>query len=133
MMLLVRIVASLHLVVYIGIMWYGWQSYKLLRKRSWKYMGIGFTIFLIYRIRQLIRQLLVDYPLDTETTLIPFIGAVFLLVAFRMLRTEHWQLISRMVEPAPLRSGAQPVEFWLEKTRQMFREEITKALEKLRP
>lgn len=124
-MLLVRIVAGLHLLVYLGIIWYGWQSYKTVRKKSWRYMGIGFTIFLIYRTRQFIKQLLVNYPVDTESTLIPFIGSVFLLVAFWMLCSEQKHLINLMAQPpSPLRAGAQSVEFWLEKFRLIVREEI---------
>lgn len=138
MMILVRIVASLHLVVYLAIMWYGWQSYKLLRKPSWKVMGVGFGVLLVYRVRQLIKQLAVDYPLDTETTLIPFIGAVLLLVAFWMMSREHVELIHKLSDPPPLRSGAQTVEFWehfaedqskktLDSIRMVVREEIAAA------
>ena len=32
MMTLIRIVAGLHLAVYLGIIWYGWQNYKPLRR-----------------------------------------------------------------------------------------------------
>lgn len=130
MMLTIRIVAFLHLAVYAGIMWYGWQSYKLLRKKSWRYMGIGFTIFLIYRMRQFGKQLLVDYPIDTETTLIPFIGSVFLLVAFRMLSREHHGLMSLLAQPVSLRSGAQPVEYWLQNFRVIVSEEGEKLFQR---
>lgn len=135
MMLLVRIVAGLHLAVYLGIMWYGWQSYKLLRKRSWRFMGIGFTIFLVYRIDQFIEQLVASGPMDTEGTLIPFIASLFLLTAFWMLHNEHYDLISKLADsPSPLRSGAQPVEFWISESRkrmdeirQIVKEEIAAA------
>lgn len=135
MRLLVHIVAGLHLAVYVGIMWYGWQSYKLLRKRSWKFMGIGFFILLVYRTWRFGEQLFTDPLNDAERTLLPFVGAVFLLVAFRMLCEEHRHLISLMAAPpAALRSGAQPVEFWEGKSRQMVdelrrvvREEIAAA------
>lgn len=135
MMTLVRIVASLHLAVYLGIMWYGWQSYKLLRKPSWKVMGIGFAVLLVYRLRQLARQMLVDYPIDAENTFLPFVGALFLLVAFWMLSREQHELIKKLRDsPSPLRSGAQSVEFWVEKSREMLdqfrkivREEIAAA------
>lgn len=127
MMLLIRIVAGLHLAVYLGIMWYGWQSYKLLKKKSWRFMGIGFGIFLIYRIRQFIEQMIVAYPIDTESTLIPFIGSVFLLIAFRMLNTEHNSLMKLMAEPTAIRSGAQPVEYWLNHIRTIVREENERA------
>lgn len=128
MMILVRTVAALHLAVYLGIMWYGWQSYKILRRPSWKIMGVGFTIFLIYRTRQFIRQMIVAYPIDTETTLIPFIASIFLLVAFRMLYTEHRYLLSLMSQPlSPLQAGAQSVEYWLTNFRQIVREEIAAA------
>ena len=91
-------------------------------------MGIGFTVFLIYRTRQFIRQMITDYPIDTETTLIPFIASVFLLVAFGMLYTEHKHLLSLMVQPpSPLRAGAQSVEYWLTNFRQIVREEIAAA------
>lgn len=127
MMFTVRIVAFLHLTVYLGIMWYGWQSYKLLRKKSWTYMGVGFTIFLVYRIRQFIRQMIVDYPIDTESTLIPFIASIFLLMAFKMLSAEHHGLLKTLAVPALLRSGAQPVEYWLENFRAIVREEVAAA------
>lgn len=140
MMLTIRIVAFLHLAVYAGIMWYGWQSYKLLRKKSWRYMGIGFTIFLIYRLRQFIKQVVVDYPIDTESTFIPFVASVFLLVAFKMLHSEHRGLINLLAEPVSLRTGAQPVEYWLTNVRQIVREEnarvvqvIVTAIGKLKP
>lgn len=134
-MSLVRIVAFLHLAVYLGIMWYGWQSYKLLRKRSWRFMGIGFSIFLVYRIREFIAQMLVDYPIDPVDTLVPFAASLFLLVAFWMLCQEHKDLLTKLSEsPSPLRSGAQPVEFWqaesrkvLESFRSIVREEIAAA------
>lgn len=123
MVLTVRIVAFLHLAVYAGIMWYGWQSYKLLRKKSWRFMGIGFTIFLIYRIDQFLEQLVASRPIDTEGTLIPFIGSLFLLVAFWMLHHEHHDLISKLADsPSPLRSGAQPVEFWIDQSRSTLAE-----------
>lgn len=125
MMLFIRIVAGLHLAVYLGIMWYGWQSYKLLRKKSWRFIGIGFTIFLIYRLRQFIRQIVVDYPLDAETTLIPFLASVFLLIGFWLLSKEHRELmrLASLANLNPLRSGAQPVEYWLSNFRQIVREE----------
>lgn len=135
MVTLLRIVAGLHLAVYLGIMWYGWQSYKLLQKRSWKFMGIGFFILLVYRTWRFAEELLVESVDDAERTLLPFVGAVFLLVAFRMLCSEHKHLIGLMAQPpAILRSGAQPVEFWEEKSRKMLdelrgivREEIAAA------
>lgn len=135
MTLMVRIVAGLHLAVYFGIMWYGWQSYKLLRKKSWRFMGIGFTIFLVYRLDQFIEQLVASHSLDTEGTLIPFIASLFLLIAFWMLRDEHYELISKLADsPSPLRSGAQPVEFWqgesrkrMDEFRMIVREEIASA------
>lgn len=135
MVTLLRIVAGLHLAVYLGIMWYGWQSYKLLQKRSWKFMGIGFFILLVYRTWRFAEELLVESVDDAERTLLPFVGAVFLLIAFRMLCAEHKHLISLMAQPpAILRSGAQPVEFWEEKSRKMLdelrgivREEIAAA------
>lgn len=134
-MFTVRIVAGLHLAVYLGIMWYGWQSYKLLRKTSWRFMGIGFGIFLIYRIDQFIEQVIANYPIDAESTLVPFVGSLFLLVAFWMLSYEHYDLIRKLVDsPSPLRSGAQPVEFWqsesrkrMDEIRMIVREEIAAA------
>lgn len=123
MMLLIRIVAGLHLAVYLGIMWYGWQSYKLLRKKSWRFMGIGFGIFLVYRLDRFIEQLIASSPLDAEGTLVPFIGSLFLLVAFWMLCHEHFDLIRKLADsPSPLRSGAQPVEFWKDESRKMVEE-----------
>lgn len=127
-MLLIRIVAGLHLAVYVGIMWYGWQSYKLLQKKSWRYMGVGFFVLLLYRSRQFVEQLLVDYHVDTGGTLFSFVGAVFLLVAFKMLWREHHDLINKLATvPGPIKSGAQPVEFWLKEIRVIVREEIAAA------
>lgn len=138
-MLLIRIAAGLHLAAYLGIMWYGWKSYKLLRKKSWRYMGIGFAILLLYRTRQFIAQLLVDYRLDTGGTLFSFVGAVLLLIAFRKLWLEHQELFEKMAaNPGPMRSGAQTVEFWehfaqeqtaktLDGVRTVVREEIAAA------
>lgn len=129
MMLVVRIVAGLHLAAYLGIMWYGWKSYNLLRKQSWRYMGVGFFILLLYRTRQFIAQMLVDYRVDTGGTLFSFVGAVFLLVAFRMLWHEHHGLINKLsTAPGPIRSGAQPVEFWSH----FAREQAAKTLESIR-
>lgn len=128
MMPLIYTIASLHLIVYLGIMWFGWQSYKLLRKPSWKVMGVGFGVLLLYRIRQLIKQLTVDYPIDTETTVMPFIGAVLLLVAFWMMSREHVQLIYKLSEPPPLRAGAQSVEYWMH----IAQDQTAKTLESIR-
>lgn len=126
MMFLIRAVTLLHLAVYSGIMWYGWQSYKLLRKPSWKVMGVGFAVLLVYRARQLVRQMMVDYPIDAENTFLPFFGAVFLLVAFWMLSREHAALIAKLAEPLSLRSGTQPVEYWLGHF-----DEVKKALKRI--
>jgi CDP-diglyceride synthetase len=123
-MFLIRTIAALHLLVYLGIMWYGWQSYKLLRKPSWKVMGFGFGVLLVYRIRQLIRQLNLDYTVDPESTLLPFVGAMLLLIAFWMMSREHVELIHKLSEPLSIRSGAQPVEYWLSSIRSIVREEV---------
>lgn len=98
-------------------------------------MGIGFAVLLVYRLRQLARQMLVDYPIDAENTFLPFVGALFLFVAFWMLSREQHELIKKLRDsPSPLRSGAQSVEFWVEKSREMLdqfrkivREEIAAA------
>lgn len=138
MMRFIYTVATLHLIVYLGIMWYGWRSYRLLRKPSWKVMGVGFGVLLAYRVRQLIRQLVVDYPIDTEATVMPFIGAVLLLVAFWMMSREHVELIHKLSEPPQMRAGAQSVDYWvhiaqaqaaktLEDLRVIVREEIAAA------
>lgn len=126
MIALIHIVAALHLAVYLGIMYYGWQSYKLLRKKSWRYMGVGFGILLTYRTWRFVEQVFTNHVHDAEETLLPFTGAVFLLIAFRMLCSEHKHLISLMAEPVSLRSGAQPVEYWLQNFRQIVREEINR-------
>jgi hypothetical protein len=135
MIILIHIVAALHLAVYLGIMYYGWQSYKLLRKRSWRFMGVGFTVLLVYRTWRFVEQLFTEHVNDAEGTLLPFIGALFLLIAFWMLCHEHRDLINKLTEsPSPLRSGAQPVEFWKEESRKaliefraIVREEIAAA------
>lgn len=128
MMPFIYTIASLHLIAYLGIMWYGWQIYKLLRKPSWKVMGVGFGVLLAYRVRQLVRQLAVDYPIDTEATVMPFVGAVLLLVAFWMMSREHVELIHKLSEPPQMRAGAQSVDYWMH----VAREQAAKTLEDLR-
>lgn len=93
-------------------------------------MGVGFAILLTYRSWRFVEQLLFTNHLnDTEGTLLPFTGAVFLLIAFRMLCSEHKHLISLMATPpAALRSGAQPVEYWLQNFRLIVHEEGEKLL-----
>lgn len=130
MMLLVRIVTALHLFVYLGIIWYGWQNYKPLRRKSWTCIGIGFVIFLLYRISQFTQQMMTGYSIDIETTIVPFIASLFLLVGFWIMDGETEDFIKKIAQPGPLRSGAQPVEYWLSNFRTIVREEITKALGK---
>lgn len=127
MMTLVRIVAGLHLAVYLGIIWYGWQNYKPLRKKSWTAIGIGFVIFLLYRVSQFVQQMMVEYPTDIETTLVPFVASLFLLVGFWIMDGETEDFLRKMADPRPIQSGAQPVEYWLENFRAIVREEIAAA------
>lgn len=124
----VRTIAFLHLAIYLGIMWYGWQHYKLLRKRSWLFMGIGFALLLAYRVIRFVEMLVTHAPSDTERVLLPFIGAILLLVAFRLLYGEHKHLISLMAEPfSPLKAGAQSVEYWMQESRKNL-DEIRKIV-----
>lgn len=130
-MLLVRTVAGLHLLVYLGIIWYGWQNWKPLRRKSWTWIGIGFVIFLLYRVSQFWQQLVAEQPINTETTLVPFVASLFLLVGFWIMDGETEDFLAKVVNPGPVRSGAQTVEFWkeesrktLEQIRLIVREEI---------
>lgn len=127
MMTLIRIVAGLHLAVYLGIIWYGWQNYKPLRKKSWTAIGIGFVIFLLYRVSQFVQQMMVEYPTDIETTLVPFVASLFLLAGFWIMDGETEDFLRKMAVPRPVQSGAQPVEYWLENFRAIVREEIAAA------
>lgn len=117
-LLLVRIIGLLHLLVYIGIMWYGWKSYKLLRKRSWFMMGIGFVILLAYRSERFYELMVVTDSLqelnimNLSGTLTPFVGAVFLLIAFALQNDEYKKLFQKLlIRPVP-RSGELPPDFW---------------------
>lgn len=127
MMWFLRIIGFLHLAIYVGIMWWGWKSYRILRKKSWLYMGIGFCFLLLNRTG-LFFQLMTDGgEVTTRGTITPFIGAVFLLVAFWTLSEEHHELIERMGSRPPRQSaGAQPVEFWENTVRRVIREELNK-------
>lgn len=127
MMTLIRIVAGLHLIVYLGIIWYGWQNYKPLRKKSWTAIGIGFVIFLLYRVSQFTQQVMVQQPTDIETTLVPFVASLFLLAGFWIMDGETEDFLKKMADPRPVQSGAQPVEYWLENFRTIVREEIAAA------
>ena len=122
MMTLVRIVAGLHLAVYLGIIWYGWQNYKPLRKKSWTAIGVGFVIFLLYRVSQFTQQMMVEYPTDIETTLVPFVASLFLLAGFWIMDGETEDFLKKMADPRPAPSGSQPVEFWKEESRKMLEE-----------
>lgn len=126
-MLLVRIVAGLHLIVYLGIIWYGWQNYKPLRKKSWTSIGIGFVIFLLYRVSQFTQEMMVEHPTDIETTFVPFVASLFLLVGFWIMDGETEDFLKKLADPRPVQSGAQPVEYWLENFRTIVREEIAAA------
>lgn len=134
MMSLVRIVAFLHTAVYLGIILYGWQSYKRLRTRSWFYMGMGFFILLAYRLERFIGLLPAEYgemnEMNIVGTIIPFTGGLLLLLAFWKLSKEHEQLIEALAQPNPPRSGSQSVEYWLGNIRTIVREEIQTALER---
>lgn len=123
-----RIIGFLHLAIYVGIMWWGWKSYRILRKQSWLYMGIGFTFLLLNRTA-IFYQLMTDGDgTSARSTITPFIGAVFLLIAFWKLSQEHHELIERMgSRPQRQSAGAQPVEFWQDVFRKIVSEEIAKS------
>lgn len=127
MMTLIRIVAGLHLAVYLGIIWYGWQNYKPLRRKSWTAIGIGFVIFLFYRVSQFTQQLMVEHPTDIETTLVPFVASLFLLAGFWIMDGETEDFLRKLADPRPVQSGEKPVEYWLENFRTIVREEIAAA------
>ena len=122
MMTLIRIVAGLHLAVYLGIIWYGWQNYKPLRKKSWTWIGIAFVIFLLYRVSQFVQEMMVEHPTDVETTLVPFVASLFLLVGFWIMDGETEDFLRKLADPGPARSGAQSVEYWKEESRKMVEE-----------
>lgn len=128
-LLLVRIIALLHLLVYIGIMWYGWKSYKILRKRSWFIMGMGFLILLAYRTERSYEMLMVTGVqelniMNLSDTLTPFVGAVFLLVAFGMQNDEHRTLFQRLLHRPIPRSGELPPDFWRKEFDEAIRRNI---------
>lgn len=127
MMTFIRIVAGLHLAVYLGIIWYGWQNYKPLRKKSWTAIGIGFVIFLLYRVSRFTQEIMVEQPTDIETTLVPFVASLFLLAGFWIMDGETEDFLRKMAVPRPVQSGAQPVEYWMEHIRTIIREEIAAA------
>lgn len=127
MVLLVRIIAALHLFVYLGIIWYGWQNYKPLRKKSWTSIGTGFMIFLLYRISQFIQQMMAVDVLDIETTIVPFIASLFMLVGFWIMDGETEDFLKKLGTITPTPSGAQPIEFWENTFRVIVREEIERA------
>lgn len=128
MMWFLRAVAFLHMLIYMGIMWWGWKSYRILRKRSWLYMGIGFTFLLLNRTGLFYLLMTNGDGASARGTITPFIGAIFLLIAFWKLSEEHHDLIERMGSRPPRSSaGAQPVEFWEGTIRKVVREELDKT------
>lgn len=131
---IIRIIAFIHMLLYMGIMWWGWQSYKLLQKRSWLYMGVGFGVLLIFRTEQFY-ALMTHSADDVHTgarlmweTFTPFIGAGFLILSFWRLSYEHQKLIDRLRShrPTELSAGDQPVEFWEGVFRKIVSEEVAK-------
>lgn len=128
-LLLVRITALLHLLVYIGIMWYGWKSYKLLRKRSWFIMGVGFLVLLAYRAERFYELMLLTSiqevnVMNVSDTLTPFVGAVFLLAAFKMQNGEYKALFQRLLQRPVPRSGELPPDFWRREFREAVRDTV---------
>jgi hypothetical protein len=97
-MTVIRIVAFLHMAVYLGIMWYGWQSYRLLRNRSWLWAGIGFMLLLAYRADRFVILLVSDVIRDTDFygTLISFVGGVLILIGVLRISRENKVLVTAL-------------------------------------
>lgn len=126
-MWLIKTVAFLHTLVYLGIMWRGWMSYRILRNRSWLLMGMGFFVLLVYRAERLIQIWALPEISDLNEmnitgTLLPFLGALLLLVAFWKLSLEMQRIGLRLEGESP--SGARPVAEWEERIRRIVSEEI---------
>ena len=134
MMLTVRIIAGLHMAVYLGIIWYGWRSYRMLRKESWLYVGGGFILLLAYRVDRFITLLGAPSPLDDATsysTVFSFIGGLLLLIGFVKIYGENRTLTEAMKHaPVGLRAGAQSTNYWLDAFRNIVKEEVAAVKEK---
>ena len=127
-MLTVRVIAALHLVAYVGIIWYGWLSYRMLRKESWLYVGLGFILLLIYRVDRFLVLLLTDNPvseMNVYGTLLAFAGALLLLSGFvKICRENREMLVKLAAAPTGLRAGAQTTDYWLDAFRKIVKEEV---------
>jgi hypothetical protein len=129
MMLTVRIIAFLHMIVYLGIIWYGWQSFRYLKNRSWLYLGLGFMLLLTYRADRFVVLIGADYDALDGTSaysiIIAFMGALLLLLGFIRIARENKVLITALANaPIGLRAGAQTTDYWLEHFRQIVKEEV---------
>lgn len=129
-LLTVQIIAFLHLLVYVGVMWYCWRNYKLTPKRSWMVMAIGFLLLLMGRVNTFYFLMQGDtLQPDAKSVGTPFIGGILILIAFWMLGNEHRELFTKMGQrPLERNAGTQPVEFWLEHVRVIVREELDKTV-----
>lgn len=121
-------VAFLHMIVYGGIMWWGWKSYRMWRKRSGLYILIGFAFLLLNRVGLFYLMMANGGAGDAKGTISAFIGGVVLLVAFWKTSEENDDLIQKLgSRPARASAGAQPVEFWENLFRKIVSEEIAKS------
>jgi hypothetical protein len=124
--MVIPIAQILHLLVYVGIMWYGWQSYQTLRKQSWTYLGFGFGLLAAYRIWKFGEFLAPTWlPIEpTVDTLLPLIGAIAQMMAFRFMRNEDVALIKRLRQlRLSTTSGDRSIEEWEASIRDIVRKE----------
>lgn len=112
MAMAIPIAQVLHLLIYVGIMWYGWQSYKTLRKQSWTYLGMGFAVLTLYRLWKLLEHLAPElFPINKAVdTIWPLIGAALSLVAFYFMRKEDLNLIKRLRLFRPSKKGEEVMQ-----------------------
>lgn len=123
-------VAFIHLLLYSGIVWHSWRSYRLFRKESWFHVGLGFFVLLAGRADRFIALLENTEPEDPRATIIPVVGAVFLLIGFWKMAYEQTSFIERvkLITHAQSDAGSQPIEFWFEHFRRIVREELDKTV-----
>lgn len=115
MMITAATIAFIHVVMYAVIIWLGWRSYRVLRKRSGLYIGIGFLFFFGYRLWRLISLLALGYMPEDQggfDTAALFVGTGFLVGGFWMLQEENEALLQKLkIQPVPSAGDLSP-EYW---------------------
>lgn len=120
--------ASIHVILYSGIVWHSWRSYRLFRRESWFHVGLGFFILLAGRADRFVALLENAEPEDPRATIIPVVGAVFLLIGFWKMAYEQTSFIERVKVVMQPDSGSQSTEFWVDNMRRVMREELDKTV-----